>query len=274
MTAPVLMPPQAPPPPVPRRIPNLLHLLLLLGITLFTMIAAEGVVALTHLHDVMAAFSNQRLQLIVNIACYFVALGISAFIFPLLWRRSFLDGIRWRPAQAPWQLIPLGLGLGVLSQAVSTLLPIPKKLPIEKIFETPGIIWVLAIFGTFVAPLFEEIVFRGFLLPGIALAVDYLRLPKSLDALSEWRTGNTFSRPAIIASSLLTSLCFAGIHAPQLGFAWAAILLLIGVSLVLCAVRLWTGSVAASTLVHTCYNFSVFLSLFIATGGFRHMEKL
>ncbi len=274
MTAPVMLPPQAPPPPIPRRIPNLLHLLLFLGITLFTMIGAEGVVALTHRHDIMGALSNQKLQLVANIACYFVALGLSAFIFPPLWRRSFLDGIRWRPGQVSWQLLVLGLGLGVLSQAVSTLLPIPKKLPIEKIFETPGIIWVLAIFGTFVAPLFEEIVFRGFLLPGIALAVDYIRLPKSLDALSGWRAGNTFSRPAIIASSILTSVCFAGIHAPQLGFAWAAILLLIAVSLVLCAVRLLTGSVAASTLVHTCYNFSVFFSLFVATGGFRHMDKL
>jgi membrane protease YdiL (CAAX protease family) len=273
MTSPLVTEPH-PPPPAPRRIPNLLHLLLFLGITLFTMIAAEGIVALTHRHDIMAALVDQRLQLVANIACYFVALGLAAIIFPLLWRRSFLEGIRWRSAGAVWQLIPLGLGLGVLTQAVSTLLPIPKKLPIEKIFVTPGIIWVLALFGTFVAPLFEEIVFRGFLLPGIALAVDYLRLPKSLDALADWRSSTTFSRLATIVSSIVTSICFAGIHAPQLGFAWAAVLLLIGVSLILCAIRLRTGSVAASTLVHTCYNFSVFLSLFVATGGFRHMEKL
>jgi membrane protease YdiL (CAAX protease family) len=46
------------------------------------------------------------------------------------------------------------------------------------------------------------------------------------------------------------------------------------VSLVLCAVRIRTGSVAASAFVHSCYNLSVFVSLFVATGGFRHLDKM
>jgi hypothetical protein len=39
-------------------------------------------------------------------------------------------------------------------------------------------------------------------------------------------------------------------------------------------VRIKTRSVASSTLVHACYNLSVFMTLFIATGGYRHLERL
>jgi membrane protease YdiL (CAAX protease family) len=75
-------------------------------------------------------------------------------------------------------------------------------------------------------------------------------------------------------SSLITSLLFALIHAPQLGYTWAAVALLVCVSVVLCVVRIRTGSVAASTVVHGCYNLSVFLSLFVTTGGFRHLDRV
>ncbi len=46
------------------------------------------------------------------------------------------------------------------------------------------------------------------------------------------------------------------------------------VSLALTAVRIRTRSVACSTLVHASYNLSVFITLFIATGGYRHLEKM
>ena len=110
--------------------------------------------------------------------------------------------------------------------------------------------------------------------PGLAIVIDYLRLPKSLDALDVWQAGETFSRPALVASTILTSLLFGGVHAAQLGFAWPNVALLAAVSLILCLVRIRTGSTAASTLLHASYNFSIFLGLFIITGGFRHMDKL
>jgi membrane protease YdiL (CAAX protease family) len=46
------------------------------------------------------------------------------------------------------------------------------------------------------------------------------------------------------------------------------------VSLVLCGVRLWTHSLAASTLIHATYNGTIFTILFFATGGFRHLDKI
>lgn len=272
--------------PQTTRIPNFFHLVLFLLLTVLSLIVCEIALALLHPHNILNTLQDQRLQLFATIATYALTILAAILVFPLLWHRSFASGISFNPAQATPKLILAGLGLGLLSQATSTLLPIPKELPIEKIFQTPGIIWTLALFGTLIAPLFEEIVFRGFLLPALAIALDYLRLPKSPDpgealaTLTTWRTSDTFSRSALITSSILTSFAFASIHAPQLGFSfsipasWSAIGLLIAVSLVLCYIRVRTRSVAASTLVHSCYNLSVFLALFLQTGGFRHMDKL
>ena len=260
--------------PEPRRIPNLFHFFLFLALTLFALLFCECILAAFHFHDLRVIVDDQRLQLFVNIATYALTLAAAILLFPLLLHCRFASGISWNPRRARPAFILAGLALGVLTQVASTLFPPPQDTPLEKIFHTPGIIWTLAIFGTLIAPVFEEVVFRGLLLPALAAAFDYMRLPKSLEALDTWRASKTFSTLALVASSLVTSVAFATLHAPQLGFSWPSVALLVAVSLILCIVRIRTSSTAASTLVHSSYNFSVFATLFIATGGFRHMDKL
>jgi uncharacterized protein len=51
-------------------------------------------------------------------------------------------------------------------------------------------------------------------------------------------------------------------------------LLLYCISLILCSVRLVTRSLAASTLVHSAYNFMLFAVMFAQSDGFRHMDKM
>jgi len=63
-------------------------------------------------------------------------------------------------------------------------------------------------------------------------------------------------------------------HAEQQGNSMGPFVLLIVISLILCAVRIVTRSLAASTLVHACYNFLLFALMLVTTGGFRHLEKL
>ena len=267
-----------------RRIPHLGHAVLFLVLLIAALLAAEILVlgvsgSFKNTEASLQGMQNQRLQLIANMIGYVVALGFCWITFPALWHRSFLDGIHWNSAAVRPLLALGGILLGFAAQAVTTLLPTPKNAPMEELFRNPGLIWILAFFGTVLAPLFEEIFFRGFLLPGIAIAVDYLRLPRSSDpidaitTLDAWRASEEFSTPALIGASIITSICFSLIHAPQLGFSWPAVALLATVSLVLCYVRIRFKSVAASTLIHTCYNFSVFVTLFIATGGFRHLER-
>jgi hypothetical protein len=63
-------------------------------------------------------------------------------------------------------------------------------------------------------------------------------------------------------------------HAEQTAHAIGPFFLLVTVSLILCAVRLKTRSLAASTIVHACYNFLIFSLMLIGTSGFRHLDKM
>ncbi len=83
-----------------------------------------------------------------------------------------------------------------------------------------------------------------------------------------------WSVPAMILISLYTSFAFALMHGEQTAYSLGPFVLLVGVSLVLSAVRLGTRSLAASTLVHASYNFMLFFIMAVSTHGFRHMDKL
>ena len=78
----------------------------------------------------------------------------------------------------------------------------------------------------------------------------------------------------MLFAALTVSVPFALMHADQVGKAWGPLVLLYCVSLILCTVRLMTRSLAASTLVHSAYNFLLFAAMFAQTGGFRHMDKM
>jgi hypothetical protein len=139
---------------------------------------------------------------------------------------------------------------------------------------------MVALFGTFLAPVCEELAFRGFLLPSLASAWDWLRgfrRPSDVNLIASDRGVQydpRWSIAALLFSCTVTSIAFALVHADQLAHAWAPLAVLFAVSLVLCGVRLWTHSLAASTLIHATYNGTIFTILFFGTGGFRHLDKI
>jgi membrane protease YdiL (CAAX protease family) len=255
------------------RAPHIGHLALLLAI-----LATALFLCVLPLAGASAPTARQGV--IAQFAAYAVFLLIAWPIFTVLWKRPFLDGISWNaPGVRPW-LIVFGLAVGFAAQEVETFLPVPAKMPIEQIFKTPHLIWLLLPFAVLAGPLIEEIVFRGFMLPAFANAFDWMRLPRGADRdealanLEQWRIAPSSSLAALITSSVITSALFALVHAPQLGLSWPSVALLAGISLILCWVRLHFRSLAASTIVHCFYNLSVFVSLAITTDGFQHMNKL
>ncbi len=286
------------------RVPHFGHALLFVAIAGLLLLLSQGVLLLPKVKvggtiQSLAA-EHPRLVLATEAGTYLAALAISWLVFPLLWRRSFPAGIEWNGAQAGalgWRLVPLGICAGWVVQGVSSLISMPKTVPMDDFFRSRADVWIVTLFGTFLAPVFEEVCFRGFLLPAVAIAGDWLA-PMARYTVARMRgehplsagvlfrenaaaglpvdAGNLLfrSRGAVIAASLLTSVLFAMLHAEQLGYTWAAVALLAGVSLVLTAVRVKTRSVACSALVHGSYNFSVFLTLFLATGGYRHLERM
>lgn len=266
----------------PPRIPHLGHALLLFAIAFIVFILAQGVLLLTTgaYRDptrLIAIAHNPKYLLAVQAALYLVTLGVAWLVFPMLWQRTFPEGIQWNLPRArtlAWKLIPLGLALSFLVQALTSLITMPKSMPMDDFFRTRTDVWLITAFGTLLAPAVEEIFFRGFLFPAFAIAYDWLSLPRTPEAILEWRSTTTLSTASFFFSGFLTSVFFAGLHAAQLAHTWAAVAVLLAVSFLFTFIRVRTQSVACSALLHASYNFSVFLTAFIASGGYRHLDKL
>jgi uncharacterized protein len=268
--------------PVPRRIPNLGHAFLFVSfaglmLLLFELILLVRGEAPAAVQNGVITIQHPKLQLAAMAATYLTTLLAAWLFFPIVWHRPFLDGVRWHWEMARRQaarLITLGFVLGAMVQVVTYFITSPKTLPIDDFFLTQSDAWLITLFGTLLAPAFEEICFRGFLVPAFAIAYDWLSLPRTPEAHTRWQRTTTLTPAALIFSAVLSSICFALLHAQQVSHLWAALLVLFSVSLVLTFVRVKTDSVACSTLVHGAYNFFVFLALMIATGGYRHLDRM
>lgn len=269
----------------PVRIPHFGHLalLLLLSTIGFVCTVAFLFVAMRFhilgLQPSVKSTTDIHVILVSEAILYIVTFGVAVAVFPFLWGENYFAGVHWRGSvalQKFWALFGTALGCFALATLDEALLPGPSNAPIEKMLRAPGAAWLMFAFGVTIAPFFEEMFFRGFLLPALCTAYDWTaerithRPAPALDANGhpQW------SLPAMVIGSLFTSLPFALIHVEQQGHSLGPFLLLIVVSLVLCTVRLRTRSLAASTLVHACYNFCIFSVTLVVTGGFHHLDKI
>jgi len=345
-------------PPVrrPVRIPHFGHLLLLallLGIAFFFMTGA--LLAATHFRLFGWKFSTlSATDLGLNLFCegilYLVAFGLSLFVFPRIWNEGYFKGLQWHGETAIsrfWLLAGTAMGCFGLAYLDQVVMPGPTNAPIEKMISSPRAAWMMFAFGVTMAPFFEEMFFRGFLLPALATAADWIAEKFSVNTpvivgsngRVQWPAGavaaaavslgsvpaaiflaiyvkgghfalqillsylvvivlyftvlacrdsssRALARPidpdgqplwplsSMVVASLVTSIAFAALHLEQQGNSLGPFLLLVVISLVLCAVRLFTRSLASSVLVHACYNFMLFVLLLIGTGGFRHFDKM
>jgi membrane protease YdiL (CAAX protease family) len=269
-------------PPVPRRIPNLGHAALFISFAAVLLLVFEVTLALMGKvpavpHGGTITVPHPMLQIAMMAAIYLITLLIAWLVFPFIWRRPFLDGIQWHWYAARGQanrLITLGFALGVMMAIITAFISSPKNLPIDEFFATPATAWIITLFGTFAAPVFEEICFRGFLFPAFAIAYDWIALPRTPEARTQWQSTTSLTPASLVFSAALTSFLFAMLHAQQDAHIWAALAGLFCISLVLTFVRVKTQSVAASTLVHASYNGFIFLMTLIATGGYRHLDRM
>lgn len=274
-----------PAPPPPSRIPNFGHLCIL-GLLLGVGTLCMGIVVLfaLHKHFLGVATREQAANNIVyalgsEALLYVFTLLACLIVFPLIWRKGYFAGVQWNFRTAwrlRWRLFSAAGACFLLAFLDSVLFPGPSNAPIDKIFREPGAAWLLFGFGITFAPFFEEMFFRGFLLPALCTAYDWIgerrhhrpRLPLAENGHPQW------TMPAMTAGAILTSIPFAALHAQQTGYAWGPFVLLVCVSIVLCAIRLSTRSLACSTLVHSSYNFMLFVIMLIGTHGFKHLGKM
>ena len=116
--------------------------------------------------------------------------------------------------------------------------------------------------------LFEEIFFRGFLLPAFLNAFRWLSLRGDLSpAAVEWLgvpPVGCVHKPTLCLAALATGIACVGAGSADRDrvAGW------------LCLVRLRLNSLASSTVVHAAYNFTLFAGILVQTGGFRHLDRL
>jgi membrane protease YdiL (CAAX protease family) len=206
------------------------------------------------LPDPKVMASNAFFVIPTEVAAYVIVVGFMAFLVWIRHNQNLFEAVHWNMPPQRIVLAALGGGaaLGMCSLVAETLLQrwTPKSLPIEEFFKNPSSGYLLAGFGVLIAPLVEELFFRGFLYP----------------ALARW-TGS-------ITAIVITAAAFAALHGTQLAYAWAPLLVLFAVGTVLTVIRATKGSVATCVIVHMGYNLVLFIVLFLHTGGFRHMERV
>jgi membrane protease YdiL (CAAX protease family) len=261
-----------------RRIPHMGHAALFFSITLLVYLTlAAALLTAAHIHTEEQAMQHLGMQLLIQVLAYVLTLGVAAWIFPKFWSRPFLDGIEWNSlatARHWWVIVPLGILLSIGAQLLDAHLPQPQKLPIKDLFNTPTHAWTLTIFGILLVPVFEEIAFRGFLLPAFATAYDWLALDRTPAGLHKWEATGGHTLPALVFGAVFSSIAFALIHGSQLSFSWGLLSVLFAVSLCLSWVRIRYHSVSASVLMHAAYNLTTFATAIYATGLYRHLEKM
>ena len=178
---------------------------------------------------------------------------VVAFMYALVRRgygRPFFEAIKWNWPRGWAGYILAGAVLSIVAELGSSFLPIPKSLPIDEYFRDRNSMWLIAVFATLIAPVVEELFFRGFLYPVLA------------------------RKSGKVAAIGVTALLFALLHASQLDMAWAPLLILFVVGIVLTLVRAQRHSLASSTLMHMGYNAALFVAVYVQTDGFRHLERI
>ena len=179
---------------------------------------------------VKTVVSQTMLYLVLLAALYFI---ISIKHGQPLWR-----SLGWNFHFSPvWIAGGPPLAIGLLIFAVK--LRAPQENMIQDLITNRASLILILIFGALIGPAFEEIVFRGFLLPLLARSL-----------------GAAFG-------VLVTAALFAALHGPEYHWAWQ-VLLTIGLAGVVFGIaRVKTGSTAASAMLHIGYNATLFAGFLV-----------
>jgi uncharacterized protein len=232
-----------------------------LAVLAFTLVAVFGFsVAALFIAHALPAYRNAS---IVDLATNaLVVIGAQAAAYPIVLlfmvalvrsrtQEPFWRAIHWNwPGVSAPGFVVMGTIVAIAIDGLSRFLPIPKSLPMDKYFHDATGVYVMAAFGVTLAPLLEELFFRGLLYPVLRRAF------------------------GLLMAVVVTAAAFAAIHGTQLGYAWAPILSIFVVGVVFTVARARTDSVASTFLMHCGYNFTLFALLWLATDHYRHLEKV
>lgn len=190
------------------------------------------------------AFSSGAVRtLAFQSAIYALLIGALYMVITFRYRRPLWQSLGWvLPERGAWWCVFGGPALALALSALGVILRAPA-IPnsIESLISGRASLVLVAFFAVVLGPLFEELLFRGFLLP---------LLQRTLGA---W--------PAI----LLAATGFALLHGQQYQWAWQELLVVGLAGVAFGYARYKTGSTAAAALLHGGYNLALFVGYVIQT---------
>jgi len=242
-------PPQdaAPPAPPPERYPFWSYgdLLLFTGLTIPCMLLGLGLVKFAmwafHLRPAVRVMELLPEQFLGYVFLFCMLL----LIFKLEYDKPFWASLGWKTTRLPWMwMVIAGISAAYVVAAVQGLFEMPGgSNPLMDLLKEKTSLVLMAIFGIAVAPLCEELAFRGFLQP---------LLVRSLGAI-----------PGI----LLAAIPFGLLHFQEYGRSWRHVVLISLAGALFGWMRHATGSTMASTVMHAAFNSMGFFALFAQRRG-------
>jgi len=186
-----------------------------------------------------------------QLVTYAILFGGLKAVFRYGHDRPFWRSLGWTPLPiAPTRVVLAGIGAAfavVISGGIMRLPEGPN--PMKDLVLQGGVSLVLlAAFGVFLAPLCEELAFRGFIQP---------LLVRSLGAA-----------PGI----LISAVAFGLLHYQEYGNSWKHAVLISGAGAAFGVMRHFTRSTKAAVLMHAAYNGILFLLLAVGLAAERNLH--
>jgi membrane protease YdiL (CAAX protease family) len=199
-----------------------------------------------------AVQSNVVFLLIQQGFFYIIVLSFLLLLARVQHHQPLWKSLGWKKPTARQVLAYLagGGGLALLVSLVLSMRPDTQSFPLEKLFDSRTASYAIGTFAILVAPLVEELVFRGLLF-----------------AIFERTVGWRF---AVVTTAAL----FAGLHIPEYWHAWNHLVMILVVGVVFSLARGVTGSLTPSILLHVGYNFLIMTALFFSTQHFHLIGEL
>jgi membrane protease YdiL (CAAX protease family) len=234
------------PSPPPERDPFWSYgdLLIFAGLTLPCLLLGLGVVKtafwIFQLHPAVKTWE----LLAAQITFYALLSGVLVALFRVQYDRPFWRSLGWVTPRLPLlSVMAGGVGLALAVMLLGVLIRTPHiESPLTELLKDPTSLVLVAIFGSIVAPVCEELLFRGFLQP---------LLVRSLGAA---------------AGIVATALPFGLLHFQEYGNSWRHVLLISLSGVAFGWMRQATGSTKAAAGMHAAYNGFQFVLLLMAKG--------
>lgn len=173
-----------------------------------------------------------------------VAMGAAIFVLSRLLRMRYGVGLRVAlHLDSPRQVFlfcGMGLATAVLVSIMGFVLKLSEMdMPMKEFIRTDFDLLVVGIGAVTFGPLFEELIFRGFLQPLFGKLL------------------------GIVPGILATALLFALPHGPQYGWHWQHLLVITSAGVIFGLIRWRAASTTASTIAHAAYNLFLVIAAFV-----------